>query len=395
MTDNSEIKKEYTISMLEIEMSDTSIENNKFITYKQQISNINPETLANVASMFKINRSGEWGATVWELSNVLITEKSGKQFVNPLKEAVNLGESDNLAKFELKMPSLRVIFTDGCRQWEATTPVSTKLGILDQWIRASDQQIWFKKMLLAGNLLYYEVPTTYVQTLRQLSMTQQLFDLYGANTVYIYVKSRDKQPIITHFESREQALIDVIRRSSQKRDNISFKTYLTKELRETLPKALDVNDRVDPILPINKDGIINWDILIVDSYRAFKFDGDLFPNAMVAAIDCQQVITKQTLMDIEKKLAAGRNDNIIQCLISSQQASDEKFQATVEYIMASRDTLKLDLIVMMGFGSFIRLPNTGKYIYVKDCGLALLYHLIGQQTTKNNPCDISAFIGCY
>ena len=398
---NDEAKSEPL--MLGIEMSTTNIDENKTVIYKQNLNNINQESLANIASLFRISRNHQWADTVWSMSNVNVTNKSGQSQTLPLKDLIKQGNYDIYSGVELKLPSLKVIFTDGYRQYTVICSVSAKLGLIDQWMKQSEESIWFRKSLMSNNIVYYEVPTTFVQTMRQLSMSQHLYDLYGPNLVYIYVKSREQKTwypsIRQQFEIREQALLDTINQSSMKKDNISFATWLAKELRSSLPKYLEVNEHRDPIISHTHNGFINqWDIMISDNLRSFKFGGDFLPNATVATIDCQQEITIQKLMDIEKQFAksTGKPSNVIQCLVSYQQTIDEK-SLIFERIMAMQDSPGLDLILILGIGAFVRLRTgtNSRYIYLKDPGVCLqsLYMLIGQHIIQNNPSDLSEYIG--
>ena len=264
MTENKEQKVESGSLMLEMEMSDTSMEESKFITYRQNFAEVTPESLSNVASLFKISRAREWSSTVWEMANVLVTEKSGKQFAKPLKEAIRFASEDIYSKFELKFPSLQVIFTDGFRTYEMIVPVSAKLGILDSWMRTlQTEQIWFKRSLQSGNLLYYEVPVTVPKALRQLSMNQILFDLYGPNPVYIYVRSKIANPITKLFGTQEAELVKNITTQSHKlmKYEQGMKAIFAQELRSNLPKCVRVDEHHDPTMSFDKNGaIISWNI---------------------------------------------------------------------------------------------------------------------------------------
>lgn len=397
MTDTKEQKTISNSLMLEMEMNDTNIESNSYVSYKQLFANMTPELLANTASLFKINRAREWASTVWELANVIITDTANKQFAKPLKEAIRFATDSNYTRFELKLPSLQVIFTDGFRQYEVIVPVSTKLGIVDSWIRANEtDQIWFRKLLLTGDLLYYEVPSTMTQNFRQLSSGQILFDLYGPQQVYIFVKLKTANPIAKLFAEQEQSLIDEITHSNQKYKNEDrSKGLFTRKLREILPECLKVNEHRDPTLQIGRDGVISWDVLITNNSRSFKFDGQLFPNSMIAAIDIRPNITQEILKEFEKKFATVKNNTVLQCLVVHTAPNDEKFATVFEQIMSQKNISGLDLIMILGFGVFTRI-SSGKYIYLKDDGVCLssLSLLIGQHMIKNNPADISKFVGC-
>ena len=402
-TENKELKAEPV--MLSIEMASPNLDQYTTTVYKQILNDVTTESLASIATMFRISRHTQWAETAWNMSNVLITDKTKQTSQIPLKDAVKNSSinSENCLNAELKLPNLRVIFTDGYRQYSVICSISTKLGLIDQWMKSTNESIWFKKSLIAGNIVYYEVPTTMVQTLRQLSLNQILFDLYGPTTVYIYVKSKDfkiQNPILNMYESREQTLLNELKQFSQKKENIKLASWFALELRENLPKILEVNEYMDPTIQYDKEGILNWDILITDNQRSFRIDRDMLPNAIVAVIDCQTNITTQLLSDIEKKLSAGRKNTAIQCLISFQQTMDEK-SLLFEKIMSMQDTPGPDLILMLGICAFVRLPDIegnasrGKYIYLKDNGICLqsLYYLISRQMVQNNPIDISSFVG--
>lgn len=389
-----------TVPMVDIEMCNINSEENKFINYKIPLKTMSQEVLAELASKCKITRSRDWANTVWETGNVIFIAKNGEKLSKNIKEAVKM-PTDDYTKLELKLPTLKIILTDGFKQFEIITPISVKLGIIDQWMRdiintgSIEQHPWFKQTLMTGNLLYYEVPVQMTQTLNQLQMRQILFDLYGSNIIYIFVKSRIKNPIMKMFESRELEFINSMKNSSQKSEGISFKAWFARELRSCLPKCLEINEIRDPIVSTTKNGTIPWDIMITDDRRSFRFDDELLPNAMVAVIDCRPTIILSQLMEIEKMLSYNKNQTVLQCMIAYNQTWDEKLESVFNHIMASRDSIKLDLILIIGIGAFIKL-GSGKYIYLKDEGgcLASLYYLIGQYYIRFNPSDLGQYVGC-
>lgn len=385
--------------MLGIEMNNVNLDEYKPVIYKHLLSGISIDSLTGIGSMFRIARNHQWADTVWNMANVSVTNRSNQQQIMLLKDLVKQGNFDLYSSVELKLPSLKVIFTDGYRQYSVICSVTSKLGLIDQWMKNSEESIWFRKSLVSGNLLYYEVPTTFVKTLKQLSMNQIIFDLYGPNIVYIYVRTKDSslKSISNCFENCEQELLNSIKQLPRRKDSNILKNVLTKELRNSLPKCLDIYDNTNPLIYYDEtiNSMMNWDIMICDSRQSFRFNNKLLPNAAVAVIDCQSNITLEMLVDIEKQYSKTvKRNNTIQCLISYQQILDEK-SLIFERIMGIQDNIGLDLILMLGIGAFIRLTNSGKFIYLKEPGSCLqsLYTLIGQHITQYSSSNIVEYTG--
>lgn len=388
-----ETKNDNTAALLEIEMPNVIPDEYKSTTYKLQINDVNVDSLSRVASLFQITRSNEWANEIWNLSNVLITDKLNQQQAKSLKELVgsNILQIGGDFKFELKLPNLRVVITDGWRQYEVIAPINAKLGTIDLWMRQSNEQFWLKKSLTDGSISYFEKSTT-LQNPKQLQLSQILFDLYGPSVVYIIIKSKIPNPIMRTFDIREQELIKRMINSSKKNEK-SFKSQIAKELYNIIPNCLKIYEHHDPIFPLDKGNIIQWDILIADNRRAFRFGDELFPNAMVAVIDCSNDITIATLDEISKKLSVNKKESVLQCLIIHKQPEEFKQSLIFEKIMVSKQ-IGLDLILILGIGAFIRQPDNS-YIFNKDGGICLLSlaAMISKIMIKYNPSDIGQYIG--
>ena len=91
---------------------------------------------------------------------------------------------------------------------------------------------------------------------------------------------------------------------------------------------------------------------VTDDQRSFKIGNELFPNSVIAAIDVRSAVTAQIISDVEKKFANGKNENVIQCLVSFRnETMDEKL---FDYMTSPKNGAGLDLVLIMGFGAFVK-----------------------------------------
>ena len=365
-----EEKKDTDVSVT-MEMSD--IRENILTNYKMPLTSVNVSTLISIASTFHIKFAKEWAENVWNNGQLQIIDKNDNKQMKSLKEVSEYQFADMTCK--ILLPVMNIIVTNGTSNSTITAPLSVNLGIVHKYLKQNDST-------------QYCLPPTPGTDYVVVPYTAILFDLCKSNGITLFLKPQIQSTITgtinNHFSIMEETIIKKIGTI------LSINETLTK----LLPKSLKVNDNIHTGLLEKK--LPPSDLIIIDDLNSFSFDGQLLPSSIIASIQYTEKLTATFL----QSLPIDRDETIIQCLITKPMTNATtdantfgKFTKLLEDLCSPDTRLKVDLIIILGTGVFIRQSNNS-FIFLKDSGMGLktLCYFVSKRMDKFRSHDIVRYL---